>query len=153
MNKSIIDELEDLKELVEKAKKLPFSKYITIDKEELLGIILRIEAMLPEEVKTASSISKQKEMILKDAYEEKNRIIKEAESEFKKMVEESKIVEEARKERKRIIEEAEEEARKIKEEALVFAKDLFAKIESVLNKAQNTLQEGKEAIENEINNK
>jgi len=153
MNKSIIDELEDLKELVEKAKKLPFSKYITIDKEELLGIILRIEAMLPEEVKTASSISKQKEMILKDAYEEKNRIIKEAESEFKKMVEESKIVEEARKERKRIIEEAEEEAKKIKEEALVFAKDLFAKIESVLNKAQNTLQEGKEAIENEINNK
>ncbi|MEF3245609.1 MAG: hypothetical protein K6343_06510 [Caldisericaceae bacterium] len=152
MNRSIIDELENLKELVEKAKKLPFSKYITIDKEELLGIILKIETMLPEEVKTASSVSKQREMILKDAYEEKNRIIKEAESEFKRIVEESNIVKEARNERERIIKEAEEEAKKIKEEALVFAKDLFAKIENVLSKAQNTLEEGKEAIENEINN-
>jgi len=149
MSKSIIDEIENLKQIIENAKRVPFSKFITIDKDEVLGSIMRIEAMLPEEVKQAVNISKQKDMILQNAYEEKERIIKEAELEFKKLVDESNVLLEARKEKEKILKEAKEEAERIRNEALAFAKDILSKVEAVLEKAQNTIKESKEAIDNE----
>ena len=149
MSKSIIDEIENLKQIIENAKRVPFSKFITIDKDEVLGSIMRIEAMLPEEVKQAVNISKQKDMILQNAYEEKERIIKEAELEFRKLVDESNVLLEARKEREKILKEAKEEAERIRNEALAFAKDVLSKVEVVLEKAQNTIKESKEAIDNE----
>lgn len=150
MSKSIIEEIENLKRIVEEAKRVPFSKYITLDRDEILGALMRIEAMLPEEVKLAVNISKQKEMILKDAYEEKERILKEAEKEFKKKVEESNILEEARRRSDEIIKAAIEESEKIKEEALLFVKDLLSKVEGVLDKAKNAILESKEGVESEI---
>ena len=67
MKKSILNELDDLKKIVEDAKKMPFSNHVIVDKDEILGIIMRIEAMLPEEVRQAANISKQKEEVLEEA--------------------------------------------------------------------------------------
>lgn len=153
MGKSIIDEIENLKKIVENAKKVPFSKYITIDRDEILGILIRIEAMLPDEVKQAVNITKQRDMILQDAYEEKERILKEAEVEFKKKVSESNIIAEAKREKEEIINNAKAEAEHIKKDALQFANDVLSKIEVVLEKALSTIKESKEEISNEITNR
>ncbi|MFU2157841.1 MULTISPECIES: hypothetical protein [Caldisericum] len=153
MGKSIIDEIENLKKIVENAKKVPFSKYITIDRDEILGILIRIEAMLPDEVKQAVNITKQRDMILQDAYEEKERILKEAEVEFKKKVSESNIIAEAKREKEEIINNAKAEAEHIKKDALQFANDVLSKIEGVLEKALSTIKESKEEISNEITNR
>lgn len=153
MGKSIIDEIENLKQIIENAKRVPFSKYITVDRDEILGSLMRIEAMLPDEVKQAVNITKQRDMILKDAYEEKERIIKEAELEFRKKVDESSILMEARKEKEDILQNAKNEGERIKKEALQFASDVLLKIEGVLEKALSTIKESKEEISNEIANR
>jgi len=153
MNKSIIDELDELKRVIEEAKRVPFSKYITVDRDIVLGIITRIEVMLPDEVKQAVNIVKQRDAILKDAYEEKNRILNEAEKEFKKRVEESLVLQEAHSLKEKILKEAMDEKRQIVEEAYRYVVDIMSKVENIFEKARNSLKESREAIENEITNR
>ncbi|BAL81125.1 hypothetical protein CSE_09990 [Caldisericum exile AZM16c01] len=153
MGRSIIDEIENLKKIIENAKKVPFSKYITVDRDEILGSLIRIEAMLPDEVKQAVNITKQKDMILQDAYDEKMRILKQAEEEFRKKVSESYIIEEAKKEKEEILKTAMEEGERIRKEALQYANEILAKVEGVLEKALTAIKESKEEIVNEIANR
>ena len=153
MKKSIVNELDDLKQMIEDAKKMPFSNHVIIDKDEILGIVMRIEAMLPEEVRQAVNISKQKEEVLAEAYREKEKILREADEEFKRKLSESSILEEAQKMRNKILEEANDEAQKIREDALKYAIDVINKLEGFIEKAGATIQQSREELENEIGNK
>lgn len=114
---------------------------------------MRIEAMLPEEVRQAVNISKQKEEVLAEAYREKEKILREADEEFKRKLSESSILEEAQKMRNKILEEANDEAQKIREDALKYAIDVINKLEGFIEKAEATIQQSRDELENEIGNK
>ncbi len=144
---SVIEEVKALRKMIEGAKKMPFSRFASIDRDEALKRISRIENAMPQEMKQAFLIDKKREEILQDAYAKSKEIIENAKKERAEMLSESEIVKEAKKMREEIIESAQEEADSIVAEAENYAAKLLAKVENVLDRAKRVIQEGKEAFE------
>ena len=69
---------EELESMIKNASSIPFSHKSGIDKEEVLGIIGEIKAMIPEEVKQASWINTERNKIISEAKQEADQIREQA---------------------------------------------------------------------------
>lgn len=146
---NILSELEKLKNILNDAKKLPFSKLVSIDRDEFISIINKIELMLPNEVKEAFFIKSKKEEILKEAYLEKEKIISEAKEKQRTYLSESFILQEANKEKEKMLKDARVDADKIRKEAEDYAYGILSKIEDFIDKAKSIVEQGKKELKDE----
>jgi len=153
MGQSVLDELEKIKSLLNEAKKLPFSKYVSIDREEFLIIINRIEMLLPKEVKEAYVIQSKRDDVLREAYAEREKMLSEIKDMQKEALSESYITKEAQKEREKIIQDARADSEKIKKEAENYAYEILMKIESIIEKAKSAIEEGKKELKDDNTNR
>ncbi len=149
MGTTVIDELEKLKTLLSEARKVPFSKYVTIDREDFLMSINKIEMILPEEVKEAFLVQKKTEEILKQSSFEGQEIIDKAKEKEKELLADSHIIKEAEVERQKIIKTAQDEANMIREDADEYVLKLLDRVETVVDKTKLLISEGKDALKNE----
>jgi len=153
MGQSVLDELEKIKSLLNEAKKLPFSKYVSIDREEFLILINKIEMLLPKEVKEAYVIQSKRDDVLREAYAEREKMLGEIKDMQKEALSESYITKEAQKEREKIIQDARADSEKIKKEAENYAYEILMKIESIIEKAKSAIEEGKKELKDDNTNR
>ncbi len=144
--KSVVNEIHSLKQELTNAKKMPFSRFVSIDRDNIISGLERIEQMLPDEMKRAFFVDKKREEILQKSYKESEEIIKRAEAEKKKLISNSDIVKEAELEKERIISEAREKANSIIKETEQYAAKLLNKVENILDKATSAIKQGKENL-------
>ncbi len=71
----LIDKLDDL---VHNAKSVPMTDQVRVDKEEIYDILDQMRATIPEEIKQARWIVKERQEMLAEAKKEAERIVKEA---------------------------------------------------------------------------
>ena len=71
----LIDKLDDL---VHNAKPVPLTDQVRVDKEEIYDILDQMRATIPEEIKQARWIVKERQEMLAEAKREAERIVKEA---------------------------------------------------------------------------
>jgi hypothetical protein len=70
----LIDKLDDL---VHNAKGVPMTDQVRVDKEEIYDILDQMRATIPEEIKQARWIVKERQEMLAEAKREAERIVKE----------------------------------------------------------------------------
>jgi len=146
---SIMDELEKLRVILNDAKRVPFSRYVSIDKEEILGIISRIEVTLPNEVKEAFIVNARKDEILKEAYKKSEEIINFAKEREKEILSDSSIMKDAGIEKEKIVQSAKEEANNIRKEAEAYTYQMLQKIKGVIEKALLIVEEASVEFKND----
>ena len=71
----LIDKLDDL---VHNARAVPLTDQVRVDKEEIYDILDQMRATIPEEIKQARWIVKERQEMLAEAKREAERIVKEA---------------------------------------------------------------------------
>jgi hypothetical protein len=71
----LIDKLDDT---VHNAKPVPLTDQVRVDKEEIYDILDQMRATIPEEIKQARWIVKERQEMLAEAKREAERIVKEA---------------------------------------------------------------------------
>src|SRR3984957_13745347 len=71
----LIDKLDDL---VHHAKPVPLTDQVRVDKEEIYDILDQMRATIPEEIKQARWIVKERQEMLPEAKKEAERVIKDA---------------------------------------------------------------------------
>ena len=71
----LIDKLDDL---VHNAKAVPLTDQVRIDREEIYDILDQMRATIPEEIKQARWIVKERQEMLAEAKREAERLVKEA---------------------------------------------------------------------------
>src|SRR6478735_1085017 len=71
----LIDKLDDT---VHNAKPVPLTDQVRVDKEEIYDILDQMRATIPEEIKQARWIVKERQEMLAEAKRESERIVKEA---------------------------------------------------------------------------
>ena len=98
----LIDKLDDL---VHNAKAVPLTDQVRIDREEIYDILDQMRATIPEEIKQARWIVKERQEMLAEAKREAERVIKEARDQQQRLVSQEEITKQA--------ERAAEEARGI----------------------------------------
>lgn len=89
---------EELESMIKNASSIPFSQKSAIDRDEVLTVINEIKAIIPEEVKQADWINKERHKLINDAKQEAAELIEQANKEAEKVREEyNKNIEELKK--------------------------------------------------------
>lgn len=81
----MIELFEELESIISNASSIPFSQKSGIDKNEVLTIINEIKTQIPEEVKQATWINKERHKIISDAKLEAEQIVEQAKKEAEKI--------------------------------------------------------------------
>jgi vacuolar-type H+-ATPase subunit H len=138
----LLDHLEDLV-----ASSFQFAGKVMVDKEELVELIKKIHIALPEEVKQAEWVSREKERYLEQAQEEAKRVIREAESYASRLVAEDQILIRAEDEAKKIVTEAKITAQEMESEAREYARQIMARLDDSLERTLKVVRQGREELE------
>ena len=128
----LIDKLDDL---VHNAKAVPLTDQVRIDREEIYDILDQMRATIPEEIKQARWIVKERQEMLAEAKREAERIVKEARERQTRLVSEQEIIDEARR-----------QAREMRLEMEDWADGMLATLETNLDKFLVAVRRGRERL-------
>ena len=104
----LIDKLDDL---VHNAKPVPLTDQVRVDKEEIYDILDQMRATIPEEIKQARWIVKERQEMLAEAKRECDRLIGEAREQAVREAAQTEIVKIAERQAQEIVEDARRQAR------------------------------------------
>ena len=139
----LIDKLDDL---VHNAKAVPLTDQVRIDREEIYDILDQMRATIPEEIKQARWIVKERQEMLAEAKREAERIIKEARDEQTRLIGNEEVVKQAERQADEIIEEARAREREIRLGAEDYADDILNTLEVNLTKFTAAVQRGRDRL-------
>ncbi len=144
---SIIDKFEDI---IATAKKVPLTNNVIVNEEQLYEVIDEIRAALPDELKQARWIVKERQEMLEEAEKEAERIIKETKEKVDKMTDEKEVVKLAEEKSKSIMEKAKDREREIRLGAEDYADEMLANLEVNLGKLLTAVQRGRDRLQGKI---
>ena len=136
----LIDKLDDL---VHNAKQVPLTDQVRVDKEEIYDILDQMRATIPEEIKQARWIVKERQEMLAEAKREAERIVKEARERQTRLVSEQEITKAAERAAEDIIEDARAREREIRLGAEDYADEILNTLEVNLTKFVAAVQRGR----------
>ena len=138
--------LEELEDILERSKSVPFSGKSVVDKEEILEIIKEIRLKLPDELKQAKWIKEERQRILVEAQKEADDIVKEAENRIISMINENEITKKAYEKKAEIIETANEMSREISKGTKDYADNILEGLEVALEDALKIIQNNRKEL-------
>ena len=138
----LIDKLDDL---VHNAKPVPLTDQVRVDKEEIYDILDQMRATIPEEIKQARWIVKERQEMLAEAKREAERIVKEARERQAQLVSEQEVTKQAERAAEDIIEDARAREREIRLGAEDYADEILNTLEVNLSKFIAAVQRGPRA--------
>lgn len=138
--------LENLEELVENSKKMPFTNKIMIDQEDILDVVKEIRLKLPEDLKQAKWVREERERIFEEAKKEADDVVKEAENRIISMIDEHEITKKAYEQKNQIMEAANENSRQITQGAKEYADNILADLEGKLEKVLKEISQDRREL-------
>src|SRR5512136_97610 len=107
----LIDKLDDL---IHNARSVPLTDSVMIDREEIYDLLDQMRSTIPEEIKQARWIVKERQEMLAEAKTESERILAEAQQKAEEMASETEVVRLAEKNAEKIVEDARDREREIR---------------------------------------
>jgi len=126
--------LQQLEQLVLEAKSMPLSSSVLVNREEVLQMLTDMQESLPEEIKQARWIVKDREDLLNKARAEGERIIDQAHEEQRRMALKEEVARRADAEAHAILEAAQDRADAMRREAEDYVDAKLAQFEITLRK-------------------
>ncbi len=139
----VLDMLEQLMIDVENARQVPLSNSVMVGQEEMLDNLARIQKELPEELRAARWMVREREAYIARTNEAARGVFAEAKKRSDELVSESYIVQEAVEEANALVRNAEGEARRIRLESEDFAERHLAEAEQVLGELLRYVREAR----------
>ena len=139
----LIDKLDDL---VHSAKPVPLTDQVRVDREEIYDLLDQMRATIPEEIKQARWIVKERQEMLAEAKREAERIVKEARDEQTSLISEEEIVRQAERQAEEIVEDARAREREIRLGAEDYADEILNMLEINLQKFLAAVQRGRDRL-------
>lgn len=128
--------IQQLEELIREAKSMPLSSSALVNREEVLELIEGLRQALPEEIKQARWVVKDREELLTKARRDAEGLVEKGRNEQARLLGKEEVVGRAFDESERILAEAREQARQIRLEAEDYIDAKLAQFEIALAKTQ-----------------
>jgi hypothetical protein len=139
--------LDQLLDMLENARKLPMSASVSINRDEFGAILQDAIGGLPEELREARWLLKERDQVVQRAEHEAQRLHEAARVRAERMVEKNELVREARRTAEQIIEDADRQAAAMRHEAEDYVDRKLAAFEVVLDRTMQTVQKGRERLQ------
>ena len=121
-----------------------------VDDRALLAIVDEMRVRVPEEIREARRILREREQIPQSAQMEAEQIIQEAREQADQLIRDEEIVKEAEARAQQLIEEAEEQAEASREEMDVYALNMLRDLERRMQSHLSSIQRGVLALDQEV---
>jgi vacuolar-type H+-ATPase subunit H len=117
-----------------------------MDPDELLSLIDEMRELLPQEIRDANRVARDREAILSEAREQAEAAVREANALAARLTNESSVTQEAQKQADELIDQAKRVAREIRQNALEWADELFGRVQPDLEKVAADTQKAVLAV-------
>lgn len=128
---SRISQLEDL---IRDAKSMPLSSSALLNRDEVLQLIEEMKDTLPDEIKQARWIVKDREELLAKARRDAEALVEQGREEQLRLASHEAVVQKANEEAERIAQDAQDDARRLRLEAEDYVDAKLAQLENQLQR-------------------
>ena len=125
---------------------MPLSASVLVNREEFLEVVSAMKESLPEEIKQARWVVKDREELLQKARRDAEGIVDKAREDQTRLVSDQEVVVESRDEAERILADAREQARQIRLEAEDYVDGKLAQFDAALTRIAEALVGAEEAV-------
>jgi vacuolar-type H+-ATPase subunit H len=140
----LIDKLDDI---IHNARSVPLTDSVMIDREEMYDILDQMRSTIPEEIKQARWIVKERQEMLAEAKQEAERLLTEAQERADRLASETEVVRLAERNAQQIIEDARERERETRLGAEDYADEVLGNLEINLDKFIGAVRRGRERLQ------
>jgi len=126
--------LQQLEDLVRDAKSMPLSSSALLNREEVLDLVEELKVALPEEIKQARWVVKDREELLAKGRRDSEAMVDQAREEQLRLASHEAVLQRAHEEAERILQEAGDDARRLRLEAEDYVDAKLAQLEGILQK-------------------
>ncbi|MEX1217950.1 MAG: ATP synthase F0 subunit B [Acidimicrobiales bacterium] len=141
------DVLLTLRDMIESARDVPLSASSMISKDEVVGLIDEALVSLPEELRAARWLLKEREEFLARTRHEADDIVEQARSRAERMVQRTEVVKAAEQRAYDIVDAAQADARRLRHEVEDFCDQKLASFEIVLERTQRLVGAGRAKLQ------
>lgn len=139
--------LERAISIIRGARPMPLSSSVMIARDEMLELLEEAAARMPEELRAARWLLKEREEYLARAGREADEIIDAARDRAEHMVQRTEVVRAARQRARSIVEAAEAESRRMRREVEDYCDQKLGSFEIVLDRTMKTVRAGREKLQ------
>ena len=141
-----IEKLTTAIAMVEEARGVPLSASCVLHRGEILEILDRARAALPNDLDAARKIIASRDSLIEEGRTSAEALIASAREEVSRMIEQTAIVSAAREEAQHILDDAHLEADAEREEVEKYIDSRLATLEVILNKTSDAVARGRERL-------
>ncbi len=134
-------------EMIEVARPMPLSTSLMINGEPLLDLLNEAIARLPEEIRAARWLLRERDEYLAGVRREGDEITAVARSQAERMVERTEVVRSAEQRARKIIADAEAQARTMRRETEDFCDSRLASLEGILDRTRAVVTTGRNRMQ------
>ncbi len=138
--------IQQLEDLVREAKSMPLSSSALLNREEMLEMVAEMREALPEEVKQARWVVRDREELLAKARREAESLVERARGEQARLVANEAVVQAANEEAERIVGEARDHAHQVRMEADDYVDGRLGQFEITIQRLQELLTQAHETL-------
>lgn len=139
--------LRELRDLIEQARPMPLSTSVMINQAEVLDLLNEATERLPEELRSAKWLLKQREEFLARTRRESEEIIDAARQKADQLVQQTEVVKAAEARARSVVDAADAESRRLKLEAEDFCDQRLASFEIVLERTMKVVSAGRAKLQ------
>jgi vacuolar-type H+-ATPase subunit H len=140
----LIDKLDDI---IHNARSVPLTDSVMIDREEMYDILDQMRSTIPEEIKQARWIVKERQEMLAEAKQEAERVLTEAQERADRLASETEVVRLAERNAEQVMEDARERERETRLGAEDYADEVLGNLEINLDKFIGAVRRGRERLQ------
>jgi hypothetical protein len=142
--------LDSLEELVSIGKRFPFSGKVMVDENEFLALVDQLRIAVPNEIKQAQRVIRERQAIISEAHGEAVRILDAARTNAEYFVSEDGVLQEARLKGEAILQSAEQERNYALGQIDAYALEQFEKVERAMRQGLALIEESLADAEQEM---
>jgi hypothetical protein len=146
MSETVFKLLEDMEEHIQGCRRVPMTDKVLVGEEALLDYIDRIRSLLPEELRQARMMVKEREQLLDETRGEAERALAEANRRIEEMIKESEIVKRAELAAEEIVAQSRRVAHEIRNNATQYADNIMSGLEANLEQNLTVIRRGREEL-------
>lgn len=146
----VADLVAELRYMIESARPLPLSASSTINKEDVLSLVDEIQASMPDELRSARWLLKEREEFRAKMRREGDEIVALARNRAEQMVQRTQVVKAAEARARKVLEIAEAESRRLRLEAEDYCDQKLGSFENVLQKTLQQVGAGRAKLQGNL---
>lgn len=138
--------LDEFEAEIDETAKIPMTNKVIISEEVLFKYIDKLRADLPEDIRQAQWIKKERQRIIGDAEEEAKKIIQDAQKKVADLVDQTEVYKMAEQKGAELLKISQTQSEEIVQGAFAYADEIMFRLEEQLDKNINLIKKGREEL-------